>query len=317
MLVAPRVFLTAAHCLDLDWLYGGTGYYSLWVSFAADARVTEWPDPDALVDTAYGSAYWVSNPDLYEIEAYVFLDHPHVLAERWAFWDAVFNEGVEPPYYPDTAAIILRDPVDIEPAVLAPVGFLDRKYDKRDQSTVVAAGYGWDEMWANIFPYYGFTDRREVGTPVWDDLVGVNGIHTVPNTSEPGPLGVGIHYPRAGDSGSGLWWVDDDTGVDQLIGICTMAYGGPSCLAPPYGYWPCSSWSGYDEETGAWVAPDCPDETPDYVPPRECPDAGRGVYIRTDTQKVHDFVRDVIDHVDDPEGITTGPVFTPPALALE
>jgi Trypsin len=114
----------------------------------------------------------------------------------------------------DMGVLVLQadDPNDLpEPAVLAPVGFLD-PFTQRElrASTWVSVGYGGSLLFPP--PSIVYRDQRQQATPRYLNL-----IHYMIKTQQNGPSG--SSGGCSGDSGGPLYWVDPDTDEELLVGV--------------------------------------------------------------------------------------------------
>jgi secreted trypsin-like serine protease len=197
-LVDPEVFLTAGHCTaHLEDLMGAgdLSIEEIWVNF----------DQDALNDG--------TKLDVVEV-----ITHPE------------YDNFADPSNPHDVGVLILAQPVDIEPAVLPRVGFLDglkKDGELRDRSkgaefTVV--GYGGTLDWPP--PDIFYDDFRQVAESEYVALVPAqlhlsqHAVHDIGGTC-------------FGDSGGPAFWTEED-GTEVLVGI--TSWGDAQCVATGFNY---------------------------------------------------------------------------------
>ena len=190
-LIHPRVFLTAGHCTD------------------------GWDDPDA-------EPVWV-NFDQNALNGATLLDVSEVITHPDYGWENTNNPH-------DVGVLILAEPVDIEPAVLPGVGFLDglkKAGELRDRSkgaefTVV--GYGGTLDWPP--PDITYEDKRQVAVSEYVALVPAqlhlsqHAVHDIGGTC-------------FGDSGGPVFWTKPDE-PEVLVGI--TSWGDAQCVATGFNY---------------------------------------------------------------------------------
>ena len=200
-LINPKVVLTAGHCIEYVW--------SMEEVFGAENVFVE-----VFFDYDLSSA---EPGDGFPVEQCIA--HP----------DYSWSNNASPH---DVGVLILPEPVEgIEPANLPELGKLNVLKRERalgkgpNRGTFTSVGFGATLEWPPPVIDYPFI-RQYVESgyrallPAWLNL------------SQNHATGDGGSC--FGDSGGPVFWHDEDTGLDILVGICS--WGDPNCISPSFNY---------------------------------------------------------------------------------
>ena len=200
-LINSKVVLTAGHCIDYIWSMEGV--------FGPD---------NVFVEVFFDPDLFSANPgEGLAVEEYIA--HPD--------YSSINNANPH-----DVGALILRKPIKrIEPAMLPELGKLDELKNEGvlgsgpDRGKFIVVGFGASLEWPPpVINYYFIRQYAESEyrglLPAWLNL------------SQNKATGDGGSC--SGDSGGPVFWHDEETGDDILVGI--TSWGDPNCISSSFNY---------------------------------------------------------------------------------